>query len=641
MSAIPHSLPQPSVNEPDWTARMLQRLDPRRSLATAIGWLTIALGLGLALAASQWTGSIVKHTLLEQHSLRLASTADQIAAEIDLAMSLRLQSLEMAAAMLGPEFHRVQTDRLAEVLNQVRKSFPDFLWIGAADPDGQIVAATSENVVGTNVHNYAWESRGLIVSWVEEGLDLSTPRYLATGEGQHFLNLTAPIRSPKGAVLGVVAARLNWSWLEDLAHEVDKGMRQGTPEQWLLIDRDNIIRIGPPELIGKFWPHEAPPLDNLHKPSLLRTNDIPERISLHLRPGTGPIMVSSAQQQDMDSLQKLGWRVVVMQPVVRLNRQLLSIEWEIGSVLLLIAGIASFLSVLIGKRLTRRIRTMAKSADAIASGEATHIEAPPGSDEASRLGKALERLLQTLEAERDGLKQLNLELDQRVADRTREIRRLAEDSRYSAVVRERLKIARDLHDTLAHSMMAMLTEIRLLKKLAQQRPEELREELERAEAAAHQGLKEAREAITSIRYNPARDIGLGEALRELVSQFSARSGIACNFELSPDLATYADARAETLYRIAEEALRNIERHAGAHQVNVSLLAEDEGRALKLSIVDDGIGFDAQQRYPGHYGLVGLYEIADLAGARFNINSSPGQGTCLTLQLRIQYDHREA
>jgi len=85
---------------------------------------------------------------------------------------------------------------------------------------------------------------------------------------------------------------------------------------------------------------------------------------------------------------------------------------------------------------------------------------------------------------------LSGELERRVAVRTREVERLAEESRYAAIVRERLKIARDLHDTLAHSMMAMLSEVRLLRKLEMHDPDSLREELARAEAVAHEGKAE-------------------------------------------------------------------------------------------------------------------------------------------------------
>lgn len=618
-------------------ARLARRLNPRRSLAVASGWLIVALTMGLSLGASQWAGRIVRATLIEQHGLRLASASDHIASQLDLAMSLRLQSIDLAASMLADDLRSRNRANLERVLGNVQHNFNDFMWIGAADPDGQVIAATKDEVIGTNVHDYAWLSRGQIVAWVEEGLDLNTPRYIATGEGQRFISVTAPIRNARGAVLGVVGARLNWRWLEDLAAEIDRDMSHVSREDWLLIDRDNIVRIGPADMVGKHWQDEAPVMREDPDPDAgltLSQTELPERLSLHRLRGGRTILVASAQMQDLDSLQKLGWRVVVLQPVAQFNAHLLRLQWQIASVMLVLGVLAAIGGAMLVGRLTRRLRGIARSADAISTGAATRIDVPPGIDEAARLGKAIDRLLGSLAAERDELRALNAELDQRVAERTAEITRLAEDSRYSAIVRERLKIARDLHDTLAHSMMAMLTEVRLLKKLAQNRPEALTEELDRAEEAAHAGLKEARAAITQMRYNPARDIGLGAALQELCNGLAKRTGIQTRFEMTPTLAVFADSRAEPLYRIAEEALRNIERHAGAGMVDVNLQYRSEIERLELSIQDNGVGFIPEQDFPGHYGLTGLREQAEIIGADIQIESHRGKGTRITVRLPL-------
>jgi signal transduction histidine kinase len=230
------------------------------------------------------------------------------------------------------------------------------------------------------------------------------------------------------------------------------------------------------------------------------------------------------------------------------------------------------------------------------------------------------------------LQSLNAELDQRVAARTREIERLAKQAGYDAVVRERLKIARDLHDTLAHSMMAMLTEIRLLKRIAATNPGALGEELMRAEETAHQGLKEARDAIAQMRFNPVRDEGLSAALADFVELFVERTGIPVDYTSDAQAGAFADERAETLFRIAEEAMRNVERHAGATRVAVSLRASPNGDGVTLTIADDGVGFDAEAAHPGHYGLAGLREQARLIGAALTIHSALQQGTRICVAL---------
>ncbi|MBY0340384.1 MAG: hypothetical protein K2Q19_04400 [Rhodocyclaceae bacterium] len=610
---------------------LLRHLNPRYSLSAAIGWLIFGLALTLALVAAALVGQIVRDGLIQQRSLRLTSAADHIAAEFDLALSLRLQSVSISAAMLSNDIRSNDHARLQGVLADVRRSFPDIVWISAADADGQIIASTDAGVIGGNVYQYTWFSQGFIVAWIEEGMSFDHPEYARTGEGRRFLKLTAPISGEGGAILGVVAARLSWDWVLELARGINRSMSAAAREDWLLLDRDNVIRIGPPELVGKHWQESAPDTATLGDFGLAGMS--PD-LALHRLDEGRSYLVARARQDDNESLQQLGWRVVVIQPLSELVDLSTRVQWQIAIILLSLGLLAALLGLSLARRLTRRVRVIASSADDVLAGTATQIAVPAGEDEAARLGAALERLLRTLQQERDELKQLNIELDRRVAERTREIQRLAEEARYSAVVRERLKIARDLHDTLAHSMMAMLTEIRLLKKLAETRPEALAEELVEAEKAAHQGLQEARAAIAQIRYNPVRDVGLGVALQDHLRLFADRTGLRCDFACDPDLATFSEERAETLFRIAEEALRNVERHAGARNVTLKLQMAGQGNVLHMGISDDGVGFEPASAYPGHYGLVGLREQAQLIGAELGILSLPGQGTRVSVALHL-------
>ena len=626
---------------PHFVSSFLHRIDPRQSLSTALGWLVFGLALALTVVAAAWVGQIVRSNLLQQYSLRLASAADHIASELNLALAQRLQSVSISAAMLSDDVRRNERGSMQRVLSNVQVSFPDFVWIAAADADGQIIAATDPDVIGNNVYQYAWFAQGFIVSWIEEGVSFNNIEYTpdAPGapetemHGKRFLKLTAPIRGGNGGVLGVVAARLSWDWVLQMVRDINKGMSDVSREEWLLIDRDDIVRIGPPELIGRHWQQDAPPV--FAPLSEFGLSSLPAQLVLHRMEEGHSYLVAEAQQGDNESLQQLGWRVVAIQPLDQAVAAVTRVQWQIAAVLLGLGIVAAFAGLSLARRLTRRVRVIASSADDVLAGTAQQIAVPEGEDEAARLGAALDRLLRALQQERDDLRQLNAELDHRVADRTHEIQRLAEEARYAAVVRERLKIARDLHDTLAHSMMAMLTEIRLLKKLAETQPEALADELIEAEKAARQGLQEARAAIGQIRYNPVRDVGLGVALQDHLQLFADRTGLICHFDCDPSLATFSEERAETFFRIAEEALRNIERHARARNVTVSLRwIEDDGPLLQMAIIDDGVGFEPEVPHHGHYGLVGLREQAQLAGAQLSIVSEAQKGTRVTVALRL-------
>ncbi|MDQ8732698.1 histidine kinase [Bradyrhizobium sp. LHD-71] len=217
-----------------------------------------------------------------------------------------------------------------------------------------------------------------------------------------------------------------------------------------------------------------------------------------------------------------------------------------------------------------------------------------------------------------------------------EIGRMAEENRHAAVLRERLRIARDLHDTLAHSMAAMLAQIRLIKKLATAAPERLVEELERAEEAALAGLHEARSAVTRMRYQAVRDDGLGAALGRLTKRLRLRKNIQIELNVDPRAFVLADERAEMVFRVVEEAVHNIEQHAGVERgfIDAKVKPDTGNGCLEVIVRDEGKGFDPSSYTIGHYGITGMREQLAMIGGTLLIESALKRGTQLTINLRL-------
>ena len=612
-------------------------LDPRRSLAAAIGWLVITLSIGLVLVASVWVGNIVRANLLDQRGRQLERTADGISAELNLNLELRLQRVGTLAAILATELGDDNPAMLRNIFESVRQVVPEFAWIGVANPQGRVLAATHGALEGASVADRSWFALGLKRSKIGDARlapMAATPLTAASDRAPGpFVDLSAPVIDAKGETVGVVGAQLSRRWLLDLAGRLGQNVRGSAGTEALLLDQDGMVLVGPASLRGKRWAGTREPAETAEPMAALNA----PRAGIEWPPSVERLadgrryLIARATPGAFNPLHAvLGWRVVVLQPFQDATQRIRILQGQITAVLLGLGLLAALLGLLLTRRVTRDLDAIARSADAVRSGATQRIAVPAGRNEAARLGHAIDELLDSLQRERSALQALNAELDQRVTERTRQIERLAQQARYAAVARERLRIARDLHDTLAHSMMAMLTEIRVLRRLSATNPEAMTEELARAEETAHQGLEEARAAIIQLRFNPVRDAGLAAALGEFIKRFTERTGIPVDYTSDAPARAFADERAETLFRIAEEAMRNVERHARSTRVSVSLRTPSSGQGLTLTIADDGIGFEVDAARPGHYGLAGLREQAQLIGAVLTIESAPQQGTTISV-----------
>ena len=333
------------------------------------------------------------------------------------------------------------------------------------------------------------------------------------------------------------------------------------------------------------------------------------------------------------------WTVIVRQPSSAALAPARTVRTTVFLVVLTAGLAAAFAVVLLTRVLTRRLGVLARDAQAVRQGLRQSIAVPAGADEVSRIGGTLAELIDHLQREKASLATLNAELDARVVERTARIERLADEARHAAVTRERLRLARDLHDTLAHSLMALLTQIRLIQKVkGRLAPAEFDAELARAEDVASSGLADARAAITQMRHNGVCETGLAAALSDLLSRFSERTGVQASLHAVGAMADMADERAEVVFRIVEEALHNVERHAQAATVKVSIDSVPggisggvPGTCVVVVVADDGVGFDPGVACQGHYGLIGIREQAALIGARLDVRSAPGSGTALRLE----------
>jgi len=209
-----------------------------------------------------------------------------------------------------------------------------------------------------------------------------------------------------------------------------------------------------------------------------------------------------------------------------------------------------------------------------------------------------------------------------------QLRNHADTIEQLAVSRERNRMARDLHDTLAHSLAALSIQLQAIRSAIECDPKAAATLADEAIAQARSGLQESRNAIQALRSDPLASLGLIGSIRGELLSLEARTGLSCEMTVSGESIDLSNSDELTIYRICEEALRNIERHATAAHVVVRLEYGDDTSVLLVE--DDGQGFEPAGQGVDSFGLAGMRERAAIAGGDLTVQSAPGKGTVVRL-----------
>ena len=200
-----------------------------------------------------------------------------------------------------------------------------------------------------------------------------------------------------------------------------------------------------------------------------------------------------------------------------------------------------------------------------------------------------------------------------------------------SVSRERNRMARDLHDTLAHTLSAVAIQLEAVTTIWETSPNDARQRIDTIRDLTRDGLGETRRALQALRSSPLDDLGLAMALQVMAEKSAKRAGFRVHFNADDNLPELKTQVELNVYRIAEEAFNNIVQHAEARDVWCRI--EVEKKMLNLQIRDNGIGFDSDQTPPeGHFGLVGMVERAEICGAILKVESEPTVGTKISLNI---------
>jgi len=221
-------------------------------------------------------------------------------------------------------------------------------------------------------------------------------------------------------------------------------------------------------------------------------------------------------------------------------------------------------------------------------------------------------------------------LDREVARRTAELTELA---RHLQTVREdeRAHLARELHDELGALLTAAKLDVARIRRMTRTQAPEIDDRLKHMSELLDQGIALKRRIIEDLRPSALSNLGLIPALEILTQEFAQRSGLQLSLELME--APTDEAGRLALYRLVQEALTNVLRHAKAKHVRVSL-SEADGW-MQLHIRDDGQGFNPETVGAGHHGLLGMRYRMESLGGTLQLLSAPGRGTLVLARLPLR------
>ena len=198
-----------------------------------------------------------------------------------------------------------------------------------------------------------------------------------------------------------------------------------------------------------------------------------------------------------------------------------------------------------------------------------------------------------------------------------------------ATSRERNRLARELHDTLAHTLSGISVNLEALKTMLPEGQSEVNAMLNNSLSASRRGLDGTRRALNDLRAQPLEDLGLELALQTMVESLAERHAMLAEIRISNLVQILPPNVEQAFYRVGQESIENVSIHSSAKKMFFSL-AEEDG-VVSMEIRDDGVGFEPQNQHgKGHYGLQGMQERATSIGADLDVRSQPGVGTTIKL-----------
>jgi len=527
---------------------------------------------------------------------------------------------------------------LSDSYRQSNKSILETIYRYSLFTDGVFLLDKHGNEVMIYPPRFEYFSNLTYIDYVtrvlRDGRPVISNVYTVEPGKEKVIFIMAPLKDSKGKISGVIGGILGPA--DHFANMFLKSGKIGSNSYIELIDSNEIvIASDSPSLVFKHHDHEG----MLSRMILERRDGILECRHGFSHPDA---VVKPVDRLAFVPLRVAPWGVIVGQDEGDIFAPAIALKRMFFVLMFIFIGTSVIFSVGISINIVKPLRSLTSSTMKIASGDLSTPVGKVGSDEMLMLSMSFDSMREKLAESLESIKTQNIQLEDRVAARTVQIRESRLQIKYllkkviSSQEEEQTRIARDIHDTILQDLSAFLINLDIC------RLDPAHITIEKIDTMRHMVIKtmdSVHNVIKDLRPPMLDDFGIDAAIRWLIINHLAEKGIDFHFDMDVQDQRRLPPEVEiTLFRIFQEAITNIKRHANAENVFVSI---EVGRSfIEIFIEDDGGGFDVDtlMKHPVErgrgLGIIGMKERALLLGGKLFIHSMPGWGTRVCMQIPL-------